>query len=53
MFSGATRLDPQMDEGVMQRLLACSVFVPIGVVSVAALRSRTTIAPGRRATTAP
>ncbi len=52
MFSGATWLDPQMDEGVMQRLLACSVFVPIGVVSVAALRSARTIAHGRGTTTA-
>ena len=38
MFSGATWLDPTHDEGIMQRLLACSVFVPIGVVSMAALR---------------
>ncbi len=52
MFSGATSLDPQMDEGIMQRVLACSVFVPIGVVSVAALRSGTTIAPGRGSTAA-
>ena len=37
MFSGATWLDPTADEGVMQRVLACSVFVPIGVVSIAAL----------------
>lgn len=37
MFSGATWLDPTADEGVMQRVLACSVFVPIGVVSMAAL----------------
>lgn len=37
MFSGATWLDPTGDEGVMQRVLACSVFVPIGVVSLAAL----------------
>lgn len=37
MFSGATWLDPAGNEGVMQRVLACSVFVPIGVVSMAAL----------------
>ncbi|MCX6522971.1 MAG: DUF998 domain-containing protein [Actinobacteria bacterium] len=42
MFSGATWLDPTVDEGVMQRVLACSVFVPIGVLSAAAL------AAGRR-----
>lgn len=46
MFSGATWLDPTGDEGVMQRVLACSVFLPIGVVSAASLgeewRRRTT-----------
>jgi hypothetical protein len=37
MFSGATWLDPTGDDGVMQRVLACSVFLPIGVVSAASL----------------
>lgn len=37
MFSGATWLEPTANEGALQRLLACSVFVPIGVVSMAVL----------------
>lgn len=40
LFSGATGVDPTANEGVMQRILALSVFPPIGVVSAAALRGR-------------
>lgn len=40
LFSGATGVDPTVNEGVLQRVLALSVFPPIGVVSAAALRGR-------------
>jgi hypothetical membrane protein len=38
LLSGATGVDPSVNEGVLQRILALSVFPPIAVVSVAALR---------------
>jgi hypothetical membrane protein len=36
-FSGATGVDPTVNEGVLQRILALAVFPPIAVVSAAAL----------------
>lgn len=41
MFGGATFLDPHADAGILQRLLAASVFLPIGVVSAACLGTST------------
>lgn len=38
LFAGATPLDPTANEGAFQRVLACAVFLPIAVVSTAALR---------------
>jgi hypothetical membrane protein len=38
LLSGATGVDPTVNEGVLQRILALAVFPPIAVVSAAALR---------------
>jgi hypothetical membrane protein len=38
LLSGATGVDPALNEGVLQRILALTVFPPIAVVSAAALR---------------
>lgn len=40
LFSGATGVDPTVNEGALQRILALAVFPPIAVVSMAALRER-------------
>lgn len=45
LFSGATGIDPAANEGALQRLLALAVFLPIAVVSAAALRDHR---PGTR-----
>lgn len=38
LFSGVTGVDPTVNEGVLQRVLALAVFPPIAVVSAATLR---------------
>jgi hypothetical membrane protein len=48
LLSGATAVDPTMNEGVMQRILALAVFPPIAVVSLAALRDHRRRAEGGR-----
>lgn len=50
LLSGATWVDPKVNEGVLQRILAGAVFPPIAVVSVAALRERRS---GRTASESP
>ncbi len=41
LFSGATGVDPTVNEGVLQRVLALAVFPPIAVVSAAAIGAGT------------
>lgn len=38
LFSGAAGVDPSVNEGLLQRILALAVFPPIAVVSAVALR---------------
>ncbi|MGL5811381.1 MAG: DUF998 domain-containing protein [Nocardioides sp.] len=48
LVSGRTWIDPMSNAGVLQRVLACAVFVPVGVVSLVALRDPRMRADRRR-----